>query len=100
MQLQNESVVTMSGLAETRDDNQSTDALLEALLGSRYRPSAEAAGLSSLYILIFFTGIVGNSSTCIVIYKNRYMHTAMNFYLLSLAISDMLTRIFGKYPKY
>ncbi|KAK7603084.1 hypothetical protein V9T40_003083 [Parthenolecanium corni] len=42
------------------------------------------------YILIFITGIIGNVSTCIVIFYNKYMHTATNFYLFSLAISDLV----------
>ena len=49
------------------------------------------------YGLIFLTGVVGNVSTCIVIIKNNYMHTATNYYLFSLAISDVLTLILGKY---
>lgn len=42
------------------------------------------------YILIFITGVIGNVSTCIVIFYNKYMHTATNFYLFSLAISDLV----------
>lgn len=42
------------------------------------------------YILIFVAGLIGNVSTCIVIFYNKYMHTATNFYLFSLAISDLV----------
>lgn len=48
-----------------------------------------------LYTLIFVTGVVGNVVTCIVIAKNKYMHTATNYYLFSLAISDLLLLITG-----
>lgn len=42
------------------------------------------------YIIIFISGIIGNLSTCIVIIYNNYMHTATNFYLFSLAVSDLV----------
>ena len=74
----------------------SEQALLESKLGPQYRGLAETWVLTTVYSLIFLTGIAGNVCTCVVIYKNRSMHTATNFYLLSLATSDMLTLIFGK----
>lgn len=46
--------------------------------------------ITVVYAIIFFTGVLGNISTCIVIAKNRSMHTATNYYLFSLAISDLL----------
>lgn len=51
--------------------------------------------LTFVYVLIFATGVVGNISTCIVIKKNRSMHTATNYYLFSLAISDFLLLLLG-----
>ncbi|XP_037944024.1 pyrokinin-1 receptor [Teleopsis dalmanni] len=48
-----------------------------------------------IYTLIFITGVIGNIGTCIVIKKNRSMHTATNYYLFSLAISDFLLLISG-----
>ncbi|CAO1426928.1 unnamed protein product [Diamesa serratosioi] len=48
-----------------------------------------------IYVLIFITGIIGNISTCIVIFKNKSMHTATNYYLFSLAISDFILLISG-----
>ncbi|XP_065212672.1 pyrokinin-1 receptor-like [Planococcus citri] len=46
--------------------------------------------MTLFYSLIFVSGLIGNVSTCIVIFYNKYMHTATNFYLFSLAISDLL----------
>lgn len=43
-----------------------------------------------VYLSIFVAGIVGNISTCIVIARNKSMHTATNYYLFSLAVSDLL----------
>lgn len=51
--------------------------------------------LSVTYVVIFVAGILGNTSTCIVIARNRSMHTATNFYLFSLAISDLILLLCG-----
>ncbi|KAF6213143.1 hypothetical protein GE061_010858 [Apolygus lucorum] len=48
-----------------------------------------------IYSLIFLTGVIGNVSTCVVIARNRHMHTATNYYLFSLAISDLLLLVSG-----
>lgn len=47
------------------------------------------------YVLIFVTGLFGNIITCIVIIRNKSMHTATNYYLFSLAISDLLLLLSG-----
>ncbi|XP_013774291.1 pyrokinin-1 receptor-like [Limulus polyphemus] len=51
--------------------------------------------MTLVYITILVTGVVGNICTCVVIAKNKYMHTATNYYLFSLAISDLLLLVFG-----
>ncbi|XP_026483816.2 pyrokinin-1 receptor-like isoform X1 [Vanessa tameamea] len=51
--------------------------------------------LTIIYIIIFIAGVLGNISTCVVIGRNRSMHTATNFYLFSLAISDLLLLLCG-----
>ncbi|KAL2733945.1 pyrokinin-1 receptor-like [Vespula squamosa] len=48
-----------------------------------------------IYVSIFITGTIGNISTCIVIARNKSMHTATNYYLFSLAVSDLLLLISG-----
>lgn len=55
--------------------------------------------ITVVYAVIFITGVVGNVSTCIVIARNKSMHTATNYYLFSLAISDMLLLISGLPPE-
>lgn len=52
--------------------------------------------LTVIYVIIFITGVLGNVVTCIVIAKNKGMHTAVNYYLFSLAVSDLLLLISGK----
>nr|AEX15648.1 pheromone biosynthesis activating neuropeptide receptor isoform A [Mythimna separata] len=51
--------------------------------------------LTVTYVIIFVAGILGNTSTCVVIARNRSMHTATNFYLFSLAISDLILLVCG-----
>lgn len=72
------------------------DAYLETYLGAKHLSIPESAILTLVYCLIFLTGVIGNVFTCIVITRNNYMHTATNYYLFSLAISDVLTLIIGK----
>lgn len=51
--------------------------------------------ITIIYSLIFVTGVLGNLFTCLVIVRNKSMHTATNYYLFSLAISDLLLLVSG-----
>jgi hypothetical protein len=51
--------------------------------------------ITAIYAVILLTGLVGNVSTCVVIARNKHMHTATNYYLFSLAISDLLLLVSG-----
>ncbi|XP_055377536.1 pyrokinin-1 receptor-like [Condylostylus longicornis] len=51
--------------------------------------------MTIIYSTILLSGIIGNIITCIVIKRHRSMHTATNYYLFSLAISDFLLLISG-----
>lgn len=64
--------------------------------GERRKDLASVITLTIVYSVIFLTGVIGNMSTCIVITKNSYLHSATNYYLFSLAVSDMLTLLLGK----
>lgn len=48
------------------------------------------------YSIISLAGILGNVITCIVISKNKSMHTATNYYLFNLAVSDLTLLLTGK----
>lgn len=63
--------------------------------GPRRDPLEIVIPITVVYCLIFITGVIGNISTCIVIYKNKSMHTATNYYLFSLAISDFVLLLSG-----
>lgn len=47
------------------------------------------------YLLIFAVGAVGNALTCTVILRHKTMRTPTNYYLFSLAVSDLLVLLVG-----
>lgn len=55
--------------------------------------------ITIIYVTIFLTGVIGNISTCVVIARNKSMHTATNYYLFSLAVSDLLLLVSGLPPE-
>ncbi|XP_040896649.1 neuromedin-U receptor 1 [Toxotes jaculatrix] len=48
-----------------------------------------------IYLIIFMVGVVGNVLTCTVIARNKVMWTPTNYYLFSLAVSDLLVLLLG-----
>ena len=66
-------------------------------LGAQHLPLTTIIPISVVYAIIFVVGVLGNVSTILVIFKNKYMHTSTNVYLANLAISDLLTHLVGKY---
>ncbi|XP_020715907.1 tachykinin-like peptides receptor 99D isoform X2 [Ceratitis capitata] len=51
--------------------------------------------LTVFYAIIFVAGVLGNLITCIVIWRNKFMHTATNYYLFNLAVSDLMLLLSG-----
>uniref|UniRef100_A0A8C5UCE2 Neuromedin U receptor 2 n=1 Tax=Malurus cyaneus samueli TaxID=2593467 RepID=A0A8C5UCE2_9PASS len=51
--------------------------------------------MALVYSIIFVVGVVGNFLVCLVILKHRNMKTPTNYYLFSLAVSDLLVLLFG-----
>uniref|UniRef100_A0A4W5PWX3 Neuromedin U receptor 1 n=1 Tax=Hucho hucho TaxID=62062 RepID=A0A4W5PWX3_9TELE len=47
------------------------------------------------FLIIFIVGLVGNMLTCTVIVRNKVMRTPTNYYLFSLAVSDLLVLVLG-----
>ena len=75
---------------------ESTKSLLESRLGPQGKNIIYVIILLLIYGLIFISGIVGNVCTCLVILKNNSLKTTTNYYLLSLALSDVLILLLGK----
>ncbi|GFS82439.1 pyrokinin-1 receptor [Nephila pilipes] len=51
--------------------------------------------MTVIYVVILITGLFGNICTCVVIIRNKHMRTVTNYYLFSLAVSDLLLLIVG-----
>uniref|UniRef100_A0A8C9FRF5 Neuromedin U receptor 2 n=1 Tax=Pavo cristatus TaxID=9049 RepID=A0A8C9FRF5_PAVCR len=51
--------------------------------------------MALVYSVIFVVGVIGNFLVCLVILKHRNMKTPTNYYLFSLAVSDLLVLLFG-----
>ena len=51
--------------------------------------------ITVFYLTVFVTGIIGNISVCNVILRSSHLHTAMNYYLVSLACADLMIIILG-----
>ncbi|XP_013792547.2 pyrokinin-1 receptor-like [Limulus polyphemus] len=63
--------------------------------GPKRDPLSTAIPMTLIYTVILVSGVVGNICTCVVIARNKYMHTATNYYLFSLAVSDILLLLLG-----
>ncbi|CAD6198621.1 unnamed protein product [Caenorhabditis auriculariae] len=75
--------------------NENITEYVHAALGNRCQSLSIVFPTVFIYVSIFVLGIVGNISTCIVIIANKAMHNPTNYYLFSLAISDILVLILG-----
>lgn len=62
-----------------------------AYLGKQKGDTGLVVALTVVYMVVYLSGVLGNSLTFLVIYKNAYMRTVTNWYLMSLALSDLLT---------
>lgn len=67
----------------------------EDMFGPRRDSLYIVVPITIIYVIIFLTGLIGNISTCVVISRNKSMHTATNYYLFSLAISDLVLLLSG-----
>lgn len=74
----------------------SEEEMLWWMMGSRRLPLVEILPISIVLVVIFLTGVVGNVCVCVVIVRHPGLHTATNYYLFNLAVSDLLLLLFGK----
>ncbi|KAK6737740.1 hypothetical protein RB195_020068 [Necator americanus] len=64
-------------------------------MGSRCLSDAILIPTAITYSIIFIVGTIGNICTCLVVIRNKSMHTHTNVYLVSLALSDLLVLFLG-----
>ena len=51
--------------------------------------------LLKMFYVDNFPGVVGNFMVCLLVYQNRKMRTAMNFFLVNLAVCDGIMCMFN-----
>ena len=98
--MMNSSKVTAFGGAtyEETVSNQTIDEFLLAALGPQQMDNRALLLLVTIfYAVVFVTGVVGNLSVCLVITRSKSLHSAMNYYLVSLAIADLTIILLGRF---
>ncbi|XP_075066205.1 neuromedin-U receptor 2 [Mixophyes fleayi] len=71
----------------------STEEYLAYLCGPKR--SRLSLPMTLVYAVIFLVGVSGNLLVCLVILKHHNMRTPTNYYLFSLAVSDLLVLLLG-----
>ncbi|ODM90965.1 Neuromedin-U receptor 2 [Orchesella cincta] len=88
--------VTSDQMSElTMNDTSNSTLLLQHLEWPVRDPLYITIPITVIYVIILLIGLLGNVVTCIVIVRSRYLHTTTNYYLFSLAISDLLLLLSG-----
>jgi hypothetical protein len=88
---------TYTGEEEVDASNQTVQEFLLAALGPQQMDDRAVLVLVTLfYAVLFLTGLMGNLSVCLVIVRSRGLHSAMNYYLVSLAVADLTILLLGE----
>ena len=65
--------------------------------GPRQTEDSIAIPFTVLYLFLFLVGIPGNILTIAIILRKKHMRTASNFFLLNLAVTDLIALVIGQY---
>ena len=57
-------------------------------------PTAEKIGVTFAYCLIFIFSLAGNTVNGMIVYKPKTMRKPINFFIVNMAMSDLLIPIF------
>ncbi|CAH2248578.1 jg24164 [Pararge aegeria aegeria] len=74
----------------------SEDEMLWCIMGPRRLPLTRIVPITVALLLICLTGVAGNVAVCVVIVRHPAMRSDTNYYLFSLALSDLLLLLFGE----
>ncbi|KAK4304566.1 hypothetical protein Pmani_023446 [Petrolisthes manimaculis] len=77
----------------TMEDEWDANYYIQTRLGPKRLPYHILLPVTVLYCVIALGGLVGNALTCLVVAKNTSMRTSTNYYLVNLAVADLLTLI-------
>ena len=64
-------------------------------LSCHWNPTAEKIGKTFAYCLIFLVSLAGNTVIGIIVYKTKTMRKPINFFIVNMAMSDLLFPIFA-----
>jgi len=78
--------------------NATTNATTEHVFPAEYYPSIYRVVGSLLVGVIFVVGLVGNALVVAVVTRTRNMHTPTNWYLVSLAVADIILLVSAPLP--
>jgi len=78
--------------------NATTNATMEDVFPAEYYPSIYRVVGSLLVGVIFVVGLVGNALVVAVVTRTRNMHTPTNWYLVSLAVADIILLVSAPLP--
>lgn len=60
------------------------------LMVDHIRPKVQDWILIAMHTIVFVVGIVGNSLVCVAVYRNHTMRTVTNYFIVNLALADLL----------
>lgn len=86
----------IAGIIVNNDSFFNNVSIMEAVRKSGRDSVSVLIPMTICYFIIFIAGLLGNVITCTVISRNKCMHTATNYYLFNLAISDLLLLVAGE----
>ena len=76
------------------------DEFLKKVIGPQRKYGTNQIWIPTIfYSIVSILGIPGNILTCMTIISNSYMRTTPNFFILNLAITDLITLLGGKTKK-
>lgn len=76
-------------------DNETLDYKIIPYLGEIKKvPLYEIVLKSYLYAMIIFFSLVGNTLIIVVVLRHKQMRTTTNFYIVNLAVADILVTVF------
>ena len=89
---------TYTGGEKVANNDTGVDEFLLAALGPQQMDNRALLLIVTIfYAVVFVTGLVGNLSVCLVITRSRSLHSAMNYYLVSLAVADLTIILLGRF---